>query len=263
MPRPNNFWDVLAETANYAGEAIPAAQRENRQIAQERERFGLRAQQERDQFNETRRYHDAQIGLQGARLSQHKDPTYHPSWPQLRADFILDPNRFPEDVRERIQHYMDQEDARKEPQPKEPKAPPNFIADIGADYDRRMNTYNIQMARANQTGIVPVQPTMLGSFNRFKGEFPRNYLGFPNGVDRDSIATGVGIQPWELNVVEGLPPANGPHSGIRQNPPVKAPNPPAATQNTPVAGQNTLLNDLSILSDGELDSLIAQRRQQQ
>lgn len=249
MPRPNNFWDVLAQTADYASQAIPAAQRENRQIAQERERFGLRAQQERDQFNETRRYHDAQIGLQSARLNQPKnDPTSHRSWPQLKAAFIENPGQFTEQQQADIKHYIDKEDAV---QPKEWQQPPNFIGDISSAADKAVaqnailrknegTTTVITDANGNPTYAPPTTPALSRSqaleneYNLRAGQFPRY------NVRPDSIRAGLGLRAAANT---NSPRLGAPSSNIGD----------LRRMDRPQTVGNEV--DLSTLSDEELDAL--------
>ena len=250
MPRPNNFWDVLAQTADYASQAIPAAQRENRQIAQERERFGLRAQQERDQFNETRRYHDAQIGLQGARMNAQQHPTSHPSFDQVYADILLHPENYdPQVVKDFKEANSERHPGRAEPQPKEWQQPPNFIGDISSAADKAVaqnailrknegTTTVITDANGNPTYAPPTTPALPRSqaleneYNLRAGQFPRY------NVKPDSIRAGLGLRTNATGLRPGAPSSN--IGDLRR-------------MDRPQTVGNEV--DLSTLSDEELDAL--------
>jgi len=220
MPRPNSFWDVLSETANYASEAIPAAQQQNRQMAQDQERFGLRAQQERDRLGETKRYHDEMLGLRGRevslRESRAQNPTSHPSFDQVYADILQNPGKYDPQV---VQDFKEAA-AERHPGPREPKEkePPNFIGGIRERAGKLM-TQNAGIRRQESTTVTPTATNPGGTYGvistpaltdsaateqaygEVAGEFPRY------NVKPDSIRAGLGFRPPQPRQI-GAPSSN-------------------------------------------------------
>lgn len=246
MARPNNFWDVLSQTADYASEAIPAAQRQNQQMAQERERFGLRAQQEQDQLGETRRYHDQMIGLRSA--NRPASPTAHPNWSQFKADVIGHPEKYDPDIVERVMELED----RPGPQT---KTPPNFIGDISNAADLAVGRNAGLRQKEGTTTIIPGQnggpstyapPTtpVLTRDQALQQQFDLRSGMMPQyNVKPDSVRAGLGLRP---NVPTVRP--SGPMARPQTN---AAPGWGGGGLDTMGGGQQ----DLSTLSDEELDAL--------
>lgn len=253
--RPNNFWDVLSETANYASEAIPAAQEQNRRTAQEQQRFGLRAQQEQDQLGETKRYHNEMIGLQRDRLNQPKaHPAEHPNFENLLAAMAANPENFdPADIK-RVHDAANEYFGMKQ-KDTQPKTPPNFIGDIANAADLAVARNAGLRQKEGTTTIIPgtngapstyAPPTtpVLTRDQALQQQFDLRSGMMPQyNVKPDSIRAGLGLRP---NVPTVRP--SGPMARPQTN---AAPGWNGGGLDTMGGGQQ----DLSTLSDEELDAL--------
>ena len=140
--RPDNIWDVLSNTADYASEAIPAYQREKRDLATQERQFGLRAAAGARQQESLDNYRQSQLGFQLARLdaaNQKEHPTAHPSFDAVLADIMLNPGKYPASVVADFKAAA----AERHPGPKEPepKRAPNFVGDIQGDYEQRLGRW--------------------------------------------------------------------------------------------------------------------------
>ena len=211
--RPDNIWDVLSNTADYASQAIPAYQREKRDLATQERQFGLRAAADARQQESLDNYRQSQLGFQRARLDaagSKGHPTAHPSFDAVLTDIMLNPGKYPASVVADFKAAA----AERHPGPKEPepKRAPNFVGDIQGDYEQRLGrwTRRRQDAATTPSGRTTVdaqgntvalpmdfnepEPTLEQSYGLKAGEFSRYpETSGPNAPD--SIRAGLGLKP--------------------------------------------------------------------
>jgi len=104
MLRPQSFWDVLANTADYAAEVIPKWQKQKREVA----RQGIVDRRYNDQQTATANYRNEQLGIQRGQLDVSRErlafdkskphPTEHSSFDQVYADILTNPGKYPPQV---------------------------------------------------------------------------------------------------------------------------------------------------------------------